>query len=431
MTRLLLFCAGGCFLSLGLLIPAIPAHVTGVLGQGPAAVGGCLAVTAVCAVLARPLAGRLADRRSRRFAAATGAALLALTSGAVPWTDGMPSFLACRAVAGVGEALTYVGLAAAASDHDRPGAALNGFSVAVNAGLLAGAPIAAAVAALAGPRAVWAASAAVAALAFAACLFLTGDRDGRDGAVAGGRDGRGGAAVGERDGRGGAAVGERDGRGGAAVGERDGRGGAAAGERDGRDGAVAGERRRSGAGVHRAGLVPGLAYWASVWGYTAFSAFLPLHLAALGGGSGPHFLVYGCVLLAVRVGGHRALARAPARGTATAALLLTAAGLIMFVAWPTVEGALCATAVLAAGQALGLPAFLTMAVTGVPAGQRGSAVATTTAFFDLGFLSAALALGAVAQSHGLSQGFAVAACVAGLAPLLLSLHPGTPQRRTS
>ncbi|MEV4292942.1 MFS transporter [Nonomuraea bangladeshensis] len=387
MTRLLLFCAGGCFLSLGLLIPAIPAHVTGVLGQGPAAVGGCLAVTAVCAVLARPLAGRLADRRSRRFAAATGAALLALTSGAVPWTDGVPSFLACRAVAGVGEALTYVGLAAAASDHDRPGAALNGFSVAVNAGLLAGAPIAAAVAALAGPRAVWAASAAVAGLAFAACLFLTGARDGRDGAAAGGRDGR--------------------------------------------DGAAAGERRRSGAGVHRAGLVPGLAYWASVWGYTAFSAFLPLHLAALGGGSGPHFLVYGCVLLAVRVGGHRALARAPARGTATAALLLTAAGLVMFVAWPTVGGALCATAVLAAGQALGLPAFLTMAVTGVPARQRGSAVATTTAFFDLGFLSAALALGAVAQSHGLSQGFAVAACVAGLAPLLLSLHPGTPQRRTS
>ncbi|SEU45461.1 MFS transporter [Nonomuraea wenchangensis] len=387
MTRLPLLCAGGCFLSLGLLIPAIPVHVTGVLGQGPASVGACLAVTAVCAVLARPLAGRLADRRSRRFAAAGGAALLALTSGVVPWTGSMPSFLACRAVAGVGEALMYVGLAAAASDHDRPGPALNGFSVAVNAGLLAGAPMAAAVAALAGPPAVWAVSAAVAAVAFAACLFLPGARDARDGAA-------------------------RD--------------------RDARDGAAASrERRRAGTGVHMAGLVPGLAYWASVWGYTAFSAFLPLHLAALGGGSGPHFLVYGCVLLAVRVGGHRALARIPARRTATAALLLTAAGLVMFVAWPTVEGALCATAVLAAGQALGLPAFLTMAVTGVPAGQRGSAVATTTAFFDLGFLSAALALGAVAQSHGLAQGFAVAACVAGLAPLLLSLHPEASRRRTS
>ncbi|MER7364948.1 MFS transporter [Nonomuraea wenchangensis] len=396
MTRLPLFCAGGCFLSLGLLIPAVPVHVTGVLGQGPASVGACLAVTAVCAVLARPLAGRLADRRSRRFAAAGGAALLALTSGAVPWTGSMPSFLACRAVAGVGEALMYVGLAAAASDHDRPGPALNGFSVAVNAGLLAGAPMAAAVAALAGPPAVWAASAAVAAVAFTACLFLPGARAARD-RNARARDARDGDAR------------ARDAR-----------------DPDARDGAAA-----SGTGVHMAGLVPGLAYWASVWGYTAFSAFLPLHLAALGGGSGPHFLVYGCVLLAVRVGGHRGLARIPARRTATAALLLTAAGLVMFVAWPTVEGALCATAVLAAGQALGLPAFLTMAVTGVPAGQRGSAVATTTAFFDLGFLSAALALGAVAQHHGLAQGFAVAACVAGLAPLLLSLHPEASRRRTS
>ncbi|MGW5163130.1 hypothetical protein ACWEPN_47290 [Nonomuraea wenchangensis] len=55
-------------------------------------------------------------------------------------------------------------------------------------------------------------------------------------------------------------------------------------------------------------------------------------------------------------------------------------------------------------------------------------MATTTAFFDLGFLSAALALGAVAQSHGLAQGFALAACVAGLAPLLLSLHPTRGER---
>src|SRR5690606_8456944 len=85
--------------------------------------------------------------------------------------------------------------------------------------------------------------------------------------------------------------------------------------------------------------------------------------------------------------------------------------------------ALLAAAVLAVGQALGLPAFLTMAVTGLPAEQRGSALATTTAFFDIGFLTAAPALGAGVQSLGLTYGFATAAAVAAVAPLLfLPLH---------
>ncbi|GAA2897640.1 hypothetical protein GCM10010517_62700 [Streptosporangium fragile] len=374
MTRLLMACAAACFLSLGLLIPTIPKYVTGPLGQGPGLVGGCLAITAGCAVLFRPLAGRLADRRGRRAAACTGAALLAITSFAVLMAESLPLFLACRAVAGAGEALTYVGLAAAASDHDRPGAAINRFSVAVNAGLLAGPALAEAGHSVAGLRAAWALSGAVALVAFVACLFLPA----------------GPAAVGDPAGT-----------------------------------------RKTGPLVHRAGLRPGLAYWASVWGYTAFSAFLPLHVAALGGsGSGPHFLVYGCVLLAVRLGGQRWANRIDPRRTATAALLVTAAGLALLVAWPSVTGALVAAAVIGAGQALGLPAFLTMAVTGLPAAQRGSAVATTTAFFDLGFMTAALALGAVVQSSGLAYGFAVAGCVPALAPLLF-LSLSRKARKTS
>ncbi|GAA0828317.1 MFS transporter [Streptosporangium amethystogenes subsp. fukuiense] len=374
MTRPLMACAGACFLSLGLLIPTIPKYVTGPLNQGPGLVGGCLAITAVCAVLFRPPAGRLADRRGRRAAACTGAALLTITSFAVLMVESLPLFLACRAVAGAGEALTYVGLATAASDHDRPGAAINRFSIAVNAGLLAGPALAEVGHSVAGLRAVWALSGAVALAAFVACLFLPA-------------------------------------------------GPVVAGDPAG--------TRKAGPLVHRAGLRPGLAYWASVWGYTAFSAFLPLHVAALGGsGSGPHFLVYGGVLLAVRLGGQRWTNRMDPRGTATAALLVTAAGLALLVAWPSVTGALAAAAVIGAGQALGLPAFLTMAVAGLPAAQRGSAVATTTAFFDLGFMTAALALGAIVQSSGLTYGFAVAGCVPALAPLLF-LSRSRKTRRTS
>ncbi|MBB2910651.1 MFS family permease [Streptosporangium becharense] len=375
MTRLLTVCAGLCFLSLGLLIPTIPKYVTGPLGQGPGLVGGCLAITSVCAVLFRPLAGRMADRRGRRAAACTGAALLAITSLAVLTAESLPLFLACRAVAGAGEALAYVGLAAAAGDHDRPGAAINRFSVAVNAGLWAGPALAEAGHSVAGLRAAWALSGAVALVAFVACLFLPA-------------------------------------------------GPAVAGDAAGDDAGGPAGTGKAGPLVHRAGLRPGLAYWASVWGYTAFSAFLPLHVAALGGsGSGPHFLLYGCVLLAVRLGGQRWTNRIGPVRTATVSLLVTAAGLALLVAWPSVAGALAAAAVIGAGQALGLPAFLTMAVTGLPATQRGSAVATTTAFFDLGFTTAALALGAVVQSSGLAHGFAVAGCVPALAPLLFLSLP--------
>ncbi|MGI5273320.1 MFS transporter [Nonomuraea sp. CA-218870] len=369
MTRLLL-CTGACFLSLGLLVPVIPRYVTGPLDQGPGLVGVCLAMTSVSALLARPVAGRLADRRGRRATAGAGALLLAAASSAVLLADSLPLFLACRAVAGIGEALTYVGLAAAASDHGRRGAAITHFSVAVNAGLLAGPPLAEAVRVAAGLWAVWALSGAVAVAAFAVCLSLTGP--------AGGEPSR---------------------------------------------------TRKTGPLVHRAGLAPGFGYWASVWGYTAFSAFLPLHVAALGGDdSGAHFLLYGCVLLTVRLAGHRPAARIGPRAMAAASLVLTAAGLSMLVVWPSVTGALVAAAVLGAGQALGLPAFLTMAVTGLPAEQRGSALATTTAFFDLGFLTAALALGAIVQSLGLAYGFAAAGAVAALAPLLFLPFSRTPRK---
>ncbi|SDJ07687.1 MFS transporter [Nonomuraea jiangxiensis] len=399
MTRLPLLWTGAGFLSLGLLVPAIPGHVTGPLGQGPGMVGACLAITSVCALLARPFAGRLADRRGRRAAVCAGAALLAAASAAVLLADSLPLFLTCRAVAGAGEALMYVGLAAAASDHDRPGQSINRFSVAVNAGLLAGPPLAEAVRSAAGLPAVWALSAAAAVAVLVAGLF-PGSVTAK--AFASGTPSRAETA----------------------------------GDSPSRTRTADRTASRAGTAtplVHRAGLLPGLAYWASVWGYTAFSAFLPLHVAALGGGgSGTHFLLYGCVLLAVRIGGERLLSRVHPRGTAAAALLLTAAGLIMLAVWPTVTGALVAAAVLGTGQALGLPAFLTMAVAGLPAEQRGSAVATTTAFFDLGFLTAALALGFVAQSFGLAHGFAVAGCVAALAPLLFlarhrQAHDKSPQ----
>ncbi|MBB3733957.1 MFS transporter [Nonomuraea dietziae] len=177
--------------------------------------------------------------------------------------------------------------------------------------------------------------------------------------------------------------------------------------------------------MHPAGLRAGFGYLASVWGYTAFNGFLPLHIAAFGGGaSGMHFVVYGCMLFTVRlVAGQRHLAAMAPRPIAAAALALTAAGLTLLAAWLSVSGALCATALIGAGQGLALPAILRMAVDSLPLQERGSAVATTTAFFDIGFLSAALALGVLAQHLGYAAGFALAGAVSAGAALLFLSFP--------
>lgn len=358
----LLTCTASCFLAIGLLIPTVPRYLTGPLDAGTGTVGVSLAITGITAVLVRPFAGRLADRVGRRTTTCTGALALAAASLGLLAADSLSLFLACRIVAGAGEALTYVGLAAASSDHDRPNRAINHFSVAVNTGLLVGPVIAEKLYALAGFSAVWVLAALAAGIAAALSSALP----------------------------------------------------------------VTTSAPKRSALIHRAGIRPGLGYLASVWGYTAFTAFLPLHVATLGGGdSGHHFLIYGAVLIGIRLIPHRL----PPRIAATTALIVTTLGLALLALWPSTAGALCAAAVIGTGQGLGLPAFLGIAVTGLPMTERGSAVATTTAFFDLGFLSAALALGALAQTSGLAGGFAVAALVSAAAvPLVIPLPS---RRRTS
>ncbi|TCO58348.1 MFS transporter [Actinocrispum wychmicini] len=359
--------AGTCFLSIGLLVPTLPRYVTGPLGQSFGMVGLAAALPSVAAILARPFAGRVVDRRTPRSAAAAGAITLAIATLGLLAADSMPALLVCRVVAGVGEALVYVGFAAAAvsEDHGAP-TRVTWFSVAVYAGLLLGAPIGEVLRANWGFPAVWIA-ASLAALAAAGCAFTLP--------------------------------------------------------------ATNHSRADKVPLVHRAGLLPGIAYAASVWGYTTFNTFIPLYVAELGGRDAQvEYLVYGAVLLGVRVLGHRVTERFSARRTGVVSLVFTAVGLLVLVVWPRPPGLVSGTTLLAVGQALGLPAFLTTAINAVPASQRGSVLATVTAFFDVGYLTSALSLGAVNQLFGLWFGFATAAVISTAAAVLLAsvVGPGPP-----
>ena len=359
-----------CFLSMGVLVPVLPQYLVGELDQGLGMVGLTVAVPSVTAILARPLAGRTVDRRGYRLASVAGAGLLALAALALLGAGSVSLLLLCRAVAGIGEALVYVGFAAASLPADGTGAPgkITWFSVVVYVGLLLGAPIGAVVLTGLGFQAVWLLASIVAIVAAGCGLVLPPRAETTQPDV---------------------------------------------------------DRPPL---VHPAGLLPGVAYGASVWGYTAFNTFIPLYVAELGGHDArTEYLVYGAVLLGVRVLGHRLIGWLRPRRVGIASLVFTAVGLVGLVLWPLPPGLIGGTALLAVGQALGLPAFLSVAINAVPAGQRGSVLATVTGFFDVGFLTSALGLGAVTQLLGLRSGFTVAAAISTTTLLLfVSWRPDVP-----
>ena len=129
------------FLALAMLNPVIPLYVDRRLGGGGVAVGAAVGAFAVGAVVLRPVAGIIGDRHGRRVLLLAGGSVVALATagyGAIAslwWLAGM------RVVAGVGEAAFFVGAATMITDRapeSRRGEALSYWSVAIYGGLAFG-----------------------------------------------------------------------------------------------------------------------------------------------------------------------------------------------------------------------------------------------------------------------------------------------------
>ena len=56
-----------CFLAIGAVLPILPRYVTEELGAGDVAVGVVVGAFAITALVGRPIGGRLADRRGRKY----------------------------------------------------------------------------------------------------------------------------------------------------------------------------------------------------------------------------------------------------------------------------------------------------------------------------------------------------------------------------
>jgi predicted MFS family arabinose efflux permease len=346
------------------ITPALPRFVTGPLGGGSIAVGTSFAALSLTALLFRPWAGRLGDRRGRRLLLVAGAGLFAASVAGYLVATSLPVLIALRLVTGVGEAFFFVGAASAVTDlapAERRGEAVSIFSLALYVGLGVG-PILGE-AALGQDRffAVWLVAAGAGAVAVLLGLRVPETRD--------------------------------------------------------LEAAAPSDAARL---IHPAGLLPGVAILAAAWAMAGFFAFVPLYALQIGlSGSRLVFLTLSGVVISIRSFGARIPDVLGARVTSRTALLLSASGLTVIGLWRTPAGLFAGVVVFAVGQALAFPGMLSLAVAGAPASERGSVVGTFTAFFDLGYGVGPATLGVVAAAVGYPGTFLAAAGVDAAGFLLL------------
>ena len=354
------------FLCVGMLLPTMPRFIEGPLGGTDVAVGISGGVFSFAAVILRPFAGRAGDRRGRRPLILLGSSIVALSVAATTLVTSVAVLMIFRLTAGVGEAMFFVGAAAAVNDlapEERRGEAVSLFSLALYGGISFGPILGESILEARSYDAVWLIAAAVGA---AATIFGIRVRDARP---------------------------ERG----------------------------AGPPARL---VHPAAILPGLVLFSAVWGFAAFSSFVTLYAIEDLGMSGGRFVffTYSFTVLLIRLFGARIPDILGSKRAATVATTTVAAGMIVIAAWQSPAGLYLGSFVFGIGQAFAFPALMTLAVRGAPAFERGAVVGTYSAFVDLAFGAGALSLGPVAHGLGYPATFAVSAAIALVGLVLLRVR---------
>ena len=174
--------------------------------------------------------------------------------------------------------------------------------------------------------------------------------------------------------------------------------------------------------IHRNALLPGVVTLFGVFAFNGFMTFLPLYTREVGmSDAGLAFLVASATMVLIRT----ALGRVPdvvgPIRAGSGALVLTVGAMIVVALWATPTGVVVGAALVAAGLSLQSPSFIAIAVDGVSDRERGSAMATFTAFYDVAGAVVGPMLGLIVTNAGYRPAFLTTAVLAAVGLIILHL----------
>ena len=308
-------------------------------------------------LLLRPYAGRLSDRRGRRPLLVGGAAMFAVVLLAHMFTSDLAVLIGLRLLLGVAEAFFFVAGYAALADlapAGRTGEALSYNSLALYLGIALGPALGQVLVDAGGYGVAWAGGGALCLLAAALATRMpeTATRLGP------------------------------------------------------------GDVQPQGL-FHRAAVGPGLALFSGVAAMSGYLLLAGKHAESMGVDAwSVTFLVFGGVVVGLRVLFAWLPDRLPPMLLGAASLAMVAVGLLGIVVLPGYPGLLAGTVGVASGVAFMTPALFSATFAQVPPEERGLASGTATVFIDLGFSGGPFVAGFVAAAQGFSAAFVVSAVIA-------------------
>lgn len=359
------------FVALGTLLVNIPLLVTGELGGSRRAAGIAVGAFAITALLARPWVGRQLDRRGRKPFLLAAPLVLIISSVGLANAPTLWAVIALRLFQGLSAAGFYTGAASMATDlagPDHRARFIARISIFLYGGFTIGPNLAEWLIAGPGFGWSWAATATSAALAAAFVLTLTETSP----ALAPGAE------------------------------------------------APPLTHRF----LHPAALGPGVVLLGMAVGYTSVTAFSALFAREIGmESSGAMFAAFAATILGVRLFSGRLADHYGRFRVAFPGLVAGASGLAVLATVPGPALALAGVALYGAGFAMAFPALMALAADRAPESERGSALGTFTAFFDVATATSGAVIGAIADSRGFGTAWGTTSVLCLLsAVLLVRLH---------